>query len=186
MTLRDIAASPYFVLRCTVEHMQWIVMACSTLATWNIITTAFNDTTEIWHEKLKPRPGWKRLAHDIPKNMKNMKCVSTSSFVRAFWWDTMTYYARSCKDILCQIRRGQVNLHVTSSFSKIENERDTKVFIPIRHGRVGLNLNLFTILQLNSVLRLETNVFWISELWRCVTQSYDRICGNYNICLMNF
>ena len=44
--LRDIAASPYFVLRCTMDHMKRIVMASSALATWKIINTAFKDTTK--------------------------------------------------------------------------------------------------------------------------------------------
>ena len=38
------------------------------------------------------------------------------------------------------------------------------------------DLNLFTILQLNSVLRLEIRAFWISGLCRCVTQGCDLVC----------
>ena len=63
--LRDIAASPYFVLRCTMGHMKRIVMASSTLAPWKIIT-AFNDATEIWYRRnLNPGPVRKRLTDGI-------------------------------------------------------------------------------------------------------------------------
>ena len=39
-----------------------------------------------------------------------------------------------------------------------------------------VNLYLFVILKLNSVLRLEIRAFWISELWRCATQGDDQVC----------
>ena len=48
--------------------------------------------------------------------------------------------------------------HVTSSISK-KNYRTTKVFIPIRHNRRYIYICLQLILQLNSVLRLETRAF---------------------------
>ena len=45
-------------------------------------------------------------------------------------------------------------------------------------------LYLFRILQLNSLLRVETRAFWISGLCRCVTQGYDRVCWKIYTYLM--
>ena len=61
--------------------------------------------------------------------------------------------------------------HVTSSLFKIQNQS----FYPHKANK-AVNLYLSAILQLNSVLCLETRAFWISELWQCGTQGYDRVC----------
>ena len=71
------------------------------------------------------------------------------------------------------------HLHVTSSFSKIQNYikciKSHESFYPHRI-KEAVNLYLFAILKLDSVLHLETRAFWISELWQCVTQGDNRVC----------
>ena len=43
-------------------------------------------------------------------------------------------------------------------------------------GKEVAYLYLFTILQLNSLLRFETRAFWISGFCGCVTHGDDRVC----------
>ena len=41
---------------------------------------------------------------------------------------------------------------------------------------------MFTTFQLNSIPHLEINASWISELWQCMTKSYDCICWKMYTC----
>jgi len=93
------------------------------------------------------------------------------------FYDVLAYFLVTCDLWPVTCKRNLPNLtsriificqwhdHCLKSKTK---EPPVKVFILIRYKR-GINFYLLTTFHLNSLLCLETSIFWISELWWCVT-----------------
>ena len=60
----------------------------------------------------------------------------------------------------------QFNTDVITSILKSKTKEPLRFYPP--QAQEELNLYLFTTCQLNNLLCVKTNAFWISKLWRCV------------------